>query len=47
MKGHIQGNITIGKDKKNLLSVITQLLPYVGYRRTLNVMKWVKEIVLN
>jgi len=47
MEGHIQGNITIGNDKKNLLSVITQLLSYVGYPGALNVIKWAKEIVLN
>ena len=32
IKGHLQGNVNIGNDKAMLLTVITQLLPYVGYR---------------
>lgn len=27
LKGHIQGNLTVGNDKARLLSVVTQLLP--------------------
>ena len=44
LKGHIQGNINIGNDKELLLSVVTQLLPYVGYPRTLNAIRCINEV---
>lgn len=44
LKGHIRGNINVGNDKNVLLSVVTQLLPYVGYPRTLNAIQCVNEI---
>jgi 4-carboxymuconolactone decarboxylase len=45
LKGHIQGNLNVGNDKGTLLSVVTQLLPYVGYPRTLNALRCLNEIV--
>jgi len=45
IKGHIQGNINVGNDKETLLSVMTQLLPYVGYPRTLNAIKCLNEVI--
>jgi 4-carboxymuconolactone decarboxylase len=45
LKGHIQGNLNVGNDKEKLLSVVTQLLPYVGYPRTLNAIRCINEIV--
>ena len=45
LKGHIQGNLNIGNDKAVLLSVVTQLLPYVGYPRTLNAIRCLNEVV--
>ena len=44
LKGHIQGNINVGNDKEVLLSVVTQLLPYVGYPRALNAIRCVNEV---
>jgi len=44
LKGHIQGNLSIGNDRKTLLAVITQLLPYVGYPRTLNAIQCLDEV---
>jgi len=44
LKGHIQGNLTVGNDKERLLSVVTQLLPYVGYPRTLNAIRCLNEV---
>jgi 4-carboxymuconolactone decarboxylase len=44
LKGHIQTNINIGNDKATLLSVVTQLLPYVGYPRTLNAIRCINEV---
>ena len=45
MKGHIQGNVNVGNDKKTLLSLMTQLLPYVGYPGTLTAIKCLNEII--
>jgi 4-carboxymuconolactone decarboxylase len=45
LKGHIQANLTVGNDKESLLSVVTQLLPYVGYPRTLNAIRCLNEVV--
>jgi len=45
VKGHIQGNVNVGNDKAKLLSVITQLLPYIGYPRTLNAIRCLNEVI--
>ena len=45
LKGHIQGNLNVGNDKETLLSVMTQLLPYVGYPRTLNAISCLNEVL--
>jgi 4-carboxymuconolactone decarboxylase len=45
LKGHIQGNLNVGNDKEVLLSAVTQLLPYVGYPRTLNAIRCINEVV--
>jgi len=45
LKGHIQGNIEVGNDKSTLLGVITQLLPYLGYPRTLNALRCLDEVL--
>ncbi len=45
LKGHIQGNVNVGNDKETLLSVVTQLLPYVGYPRTLNAIRCLNEVI--
>jgi 4-carboxymuconolactone decarboxylase len=45
LKGHIRGNVNIGNDRSILLSVLTQLLPYVGYPRTLNAIQCLNEVV--
>ncbi|HTY61882.1 MAG TPA: carboxymuconolactone decarboxylase family protein [Acidobacteriota bacterium] len=44
LKGHIQGNVSVGNTKETLLSVVTQLLPYVGYPRTLNAIRCLNEV---
>jgi 4-carboxymuconolactone decarboxylase len=45
LKGHIQANLRMGNHKSVLLSVVTQLLPYVGYPRTLNAVRCLNEVV--
>ena len=45
VKGHIQGNVNVGNNKGILLSVSTQLLPYLGYPRTLNAIRCLNEVL--
>jgi 4-carboxymuconolactone decarboxylase len=45
VKGHVQGNANMGNDKRTLLSVVTQLLPYIGYPRTLNAIRCINEVI--
>lgn len=45
LKGHIRGNVNVGNDKRTLLGVVTQLLPYVGYPRTLNAIACLDEVI--
>jgi len=45
VKGHILGNVKVGNDKERLLSVTTQLLPYIGYPRALNALKCLNEVI--
>ena len=45
LKGHIQDNLNVGNDKETLLSAVTQLLPYVGYPRTLNAIACLNEVI--
>jgi len=45
LKGHIVGNLNVGNDKQVLLDTVTQLLPYVGYPRTLNAIRCINEVI--
>ena len=36
LAGHVAANRNVGNDRGRLLDVLTQLLPYIGYPRTLN-----------
>ena len=45
LKGHIQGNLNVGNDRATLLSALAQLLPYIGYPRTLNALRCIDEVV--
>jgi 4-carboxymuconolactone decarboxylase len=45
LKGHIQGNVAVGNDKATLLSAVTQILPYLGYPRTLNAIRCINEMI--
>lgn len=45
VKGHIGGNVAVGNDKDTLLAVVTQLLPYNGYPRTLNAIACLNEVI--
>jgi 4-carboxymuconolactone decarboxylase len=36
VKGHVAANLNVGNDRARLIDVLTQLLPFFGYPRTLN-----------
>jgi 4-carboxymuconolactone decarboxylase len=36
VKGHTAANLRVGNDRATLLAVLTHLLPFIGYPRTLN-----------
>ncbi len=42
-RGHVAANLNVGNDRAVLLSVVTQLLPFIGYPRTLNALRIVNE----
>ena len=44
VKGHVAANLHVGNDRATVLAVITQLLPFVGYPRTLNALRALDEI---
>lgn len=44
-KGHIMANVHVGNDKQLLLIVATNLLPYIGYPRTLSAISYLNEMI--
>ncbi|HVN77025.1 MAG TPA: carboxymuconolactone decarboxylase family protein [Thermoanaerobaculaceae bacterium] len=45
LRAHTLGNVAVGNDKPTLLAVITQVLPYIGYPRTLNALRCLNEVI--
>jgi 4-carboxymuconolactone decarboxylase len=45
VKGHIAANLHVGNDRARLIDVLTQLVPFIGYPRTLNGLRAVDEVV--
>jgi len=43
VKGHIVANLHVGNSRARLIDVLTQLLPFIGYPRTLNGLRCVGE----
>ena len=41
--GHVAANLNVGNDRSMLVDILTQLLPYIGYPRTLNGLRVVNE----
>ncbi len=39
----IHGNLAVGNDRLVLVGTVTQLLPFIGYPRTLNALRVVQE----
>jgi 4-carboxymuconolactone decarboxylase len=46
VKGHVAANLHVGNSRTKLIDVLTQLLPFIGYPRTLNGLRVVDEITL-
>jgi 4-carboxymuconolactone decarboxylase len=44
VKGHVAANLNVGNDRARLIDVLTQLLPFIGYPRTLNALRVVDEV---
>jgi 4-carboxymuconolactone decarboxylase len=44
VKGHVAANLNVGNDRGLLIAVVTQLLPFIGYPRTLNALRVVDEV---
>jgi len=43
LKGHVAANLNVGNDRARLIDVLTQLLPFIGYPRTLNALRAIDE----
>jgi 4-carboxymuconolactone decarboxylase len=46
LAGHVAANLNVGNDRSLLLNVLTQLIPYIGYPRTLNALRVLDEATL-
>ena len=44
VKGHVAANLNVGNDRAVLLDVLTQLIPFIGYPRTLNGLRVLDEV---
>ncbi|MDR3505081.1 MAG: carboxymuconolactone decarboxylase family protein [Acidocella sp.] len=45
VKGHVGANLHVGNGRDKLIEVLTQLLPFIGYPRTLNALRAIDEII--
>ncbi len=45
VRGHVAANLNVGNGRQALIDVLTQLLPFVGYPRTLNGLRAVDEVI--
>ena len=44
VRGHVAANLKVGNDRSRLIDVLTQLLPFIGYPRTLNGLRAIDEV---
>jgi 4-carboxymuconolactone decarboxylase len=44
VKGHVAANLNVGNHRARLLAVLTQLIPFIGYPRTLNGLRVLDEV---
>jgi 4-carboxymuconolactone decarboxylase len=43
-RGHVAANLRVGNTRSRLIDVVTQLLPFIGYPRTLNALRAIDEV---
>jgi len=43
-RAHVAANLNVGNDRARLIDVVTQLLPFIGYPRTLNALRAIDEV---
>ena len=44
MRGHVSANLNVGNTRETLLAVLTLLVPFIGYPRTLNGLAAINDI---
>jgi 4-carboxymuconolactone decarboxylase len=44
VRGHVAANLNVGNSRQDLIGVITVLLPFIGYPRTLNALAAINEV---
>jgi 4-carboxymuconolactone decarboxylase len=44
VRGHVTGNINVGNTRARLLAVLTVLVPFIGYPRTLNALTAINDL---
>jgi 4-carboxymuconolactone decarboxylase len=44
VKGHVAANLRVGNNRTRLIDLLTQLLPFIGYPRTLNGFRAIDEV---
>jgi 4-carboxymuconolactone decarboxylase len=44
VRGHVAANLRVGNSRQTLLGVLTALVPFIGYPRTLNALAAINEI---
>ena len=44
VRGHVTANLNVGNSRELLIDVLTQLLPFIGYPRTLSGLRAVDEM---
>ena len=44
VKGLVAANVNVGNDRARLIEVVTQLIPFIGYPRTLNGLRVLEEV---
>ena len=47
VRGHVAGNLKVGNTRARLLAVLTVLVPFIGYPRTLNALTAINDITLD
>ncbi len=45
VKAHVRGNVNMGNTKRNLIDALAQMLPYIGFPRTLNALACVNAVL--